>query len=110
MLGLGLDPASVSLFFLSNNICQGNKACRILAINESTKALWKALDLGKLKTSEGQTSKATLIPSQRLGEEVALLGRLADSSDRLCSVLSSTLATPGKKLGSTCTIQSLPVQ
>lgn len=64
MLGLGLDPVSVSLFFLSNNICQGNKACYTLAINENTKALRKGLDLGKLKTSKGQTSGATLIPPQ----------------------------------------------
>ena len=41
------------LFFLSNNICQGNKACYTPAIDESTKALRKVLDLGKLKTSKG---------------------------------------------------------
>lgn len=65
VLRFGLDPASMSLFFLSNNICQGNKACYTLAIDESTKALRKVLDLGKLKTSKGlQTPGATLIPPQ----------------------------------------------
>lgn len=64
-LGLALTQPLESLFFLLNNICQGNKACYTLAINKSTKALRKVLDLGKLKTSKGlQTSGTTLIPSR----------------------------------------------
>lgn len=46
----GLSPDSrCSLIFLSNDIYQGNKACRSQAINESIKAPWKATASGGME-------------------------------------------------------------
>lgn len=110
--GLGPDSGLQRfLIFLSNNIYQGNKACRSQAINESIKAPWKATasreienlqrpDLQRDIDSRGDSTWCVLA-SWRMGRggEVTVPGKLPSCRCPLTEgaflMPSPQLVTPG---------------